>query len=146
MLGSNLRVVQSVAGPLRTRCANQCRAGSVGVVLEGWTTVPVTQCGNLGGTVKSPLAQFEDELLSPHWGFLQGTNPAKQTSSCSLIRWQRATEQVAVVFSLGLRGRARVLAVLGNNDLLQEHLIQKQHQSPDASLDQSVYVSLLVVD
>lgn len=39
-----------------------------------------------------------------------------------------------------------VLAVLGNNDLLQEHLIQKQYKTPDAFLDQSVYVSFLVAD
>lgn len=36
------------------------------------------------------------------------------------------------------------MAVLGNNDLLQEHPIQKQLQTPVASVDKSVYVSPLI--
>lgn len=62
-VGSNLRIFQSVAGHLRPRCENQWGAGS-GAVLERWTTV---QLGNMGVAVKSPQAQFADELLSPHW-------------------------------------------------------------------------------
>lgn len=49
-----------------------------------------------------------------------------------------------VLFTWSVRQRTRVLAFLGNNDLLQEHPIQKQLQTPVAFVDKSVYISPLI--
>lgn len=70
-------------------------------MLEGWTTVHVTQLGNLGGVVKSPLAQFADELLSPHWGISAENESCKANLLSFPNQVAAAIEQVAVVLSPG---------------------------------------------
>lgn len=68
----------------------------------------------------------KDKLLSLPWWISAEHKFCKWTSSLSLIKWWLGywtwwLSQLS--FSLGLWGRAGVLAVLGNNDLIQEHPI-----------------------
>lgn len=68
----------------------------------------------------------KDKLLFLPWWISAEHKFCKWTSSLSLIKWWLGywtwwLSQLS--FSLGLWGRAGVLAVLGNNDLIQEHPI-----------------------
>lgn len=93
MLEKSLRAIQFAAGHFRTRCANLPLSR-----LSCWTEGDELPCiwlssDMLGVVVKLPLAQFALILeRTSCCGFLQGTNPAKQTSSPSLMKWWRAIE------------------------------------------------------
>lgn len=137
VLANILRVHQFVTGHLRTRHDNLPGASSA-AGLEEMNSPSVQLRRRKRGEPGNPLGISEittdsicshlgkDKLLSLPWWISAEHKFCKWTSSLSLIKWWLGywtwwLSQLS--FSLGLWGRAGVLAVLGNNDLIQEHPI-----------------------